>query len=309
MLQNKTIVVAGGDLRQAQLARLLREHNRVYTIGLEKAEGLEDTYAETAALKQEPVPPDYIILPVPAGSDEDTVNTPFSGKRLPMEDLLELAGPDTLVLGGKLSEGLRQKLEARKLAWADYLQREELAVLNAIPTAEGTVQIAMEELPSTIFGLQALVIGYGRIGRVLCRMLRGLGAHVTAAARKYADLAWIEADGCTPVHTGRMEEALKDSQLIVNTAPAMLLNEQLLKGVPKSCLLIDLASKPGGIDFNTANRLGLKAIWALSLPGKVAPLTAGRIIFDTIQNIAAERGEGHGTDEAGLCNDRQLLHL
>ena len=139
------------------------------------------------------------------------------------------------------------------------------------------------------------MIGYGRIGRVLCRMLRGLGAHVTAAARKYADLAWIEADGCTPVHTGRMEEALKDSQLIVNTAPAMLLNEQLLKGVPKSCLLIDLASKPGGIDFNTANRLGLKAIWALSLPGKVAPLTAGRIIFDTIQNIAAERGEGHGT--------------
>lgn len=290
MLQDKTIVLAGGDLRQAQLARLLRERNRIYTIGIEKAEGLEDTFADFPELRE--IHPDYIILPVPAESEQGVINTPFSGRRISTEQVLELAAPDTWVLGGKLSGGICETLQSRGLAHTDYLQREELAVLNAIPTAEGAIQIAMEELPATIFGLKVLVIGYGRIGKVLCGKLRALGAEVTAAARKYADLARIESDGCTAIPIGGMEPALRESQLIVNTVPVQLLGEGQLSCVPKECLLIDLASKPGGLDFTTANRMGLKVIWALSLPGKVAPLTAGRIIFDTIENIAAEREGG-----------------
>lgn len=151
------------------------------------------------------------------------------------------------------------------------------------------MQIAMEELATTIFGLNVLVIGYGRIAKVLARTFASLGANVTVSARKFSDLAWIEVGGYRPAHTGALEEVIGDSQLIVNTVPAAVLNEELLGRVRKGCLLIDLASKPGGIDFNTANKLGLKAIWALSLPGKVAPISAGRIIYDTIQNIESER--------------------
>lgn len=162
-------------------------------------------------------------------------------------------------------------------------------IANAVPTAEGAIQIAMEELATTIFGLKVLVVGYGRISKVLSRLLRSMGARVTVSARKFSDLAWIEADGFTPAHTNDLGEAMEGSQLIINTVPAAVLNEELLTKVQKGCLLIDLASKPGGIDFSTASRLGLKAIWALSLPGKVAPITAGKIIFDTMQNIERER--------------------
>ena len=116
-----------------------------------------------------------------------------------------------------------------------------------------------------------------------------MGANVTVSARKFSDLAWIETNGYTSVHTSSLSDALANCQLIVNTVPAVVLNENLLSRVPKGCLLIDLASKPGGIDFSTANSLGLRAIWALSLPGKVAPISAGKIIFNTIQNIETER--------------------
>lgn len=290
MLHDKIIFVVGGDLRQAHLAKLLAESNQVYTLGLEKAEGLDGRAVTTTLVRERGILPDYIVFPMPVGSSDDTVNTPFSAKKLLIDDVLSLAGPDTFILGGKLSDSFLQKLEARKLPYADYLKREELAVLNAVPTAEGAVQIAMEELATTIFGLNVLVIGYGRISKVLSRMLQSLGANVTVSARKFSDLAWIEAGGYTPAHTLRLDEYLRDSQLIVNTVPAAILNEELLSKVPKSCLLIDLASKPGGIDFTTANRLGLKAIWALSLPGKVAPISAGKIIYNTIQNIASERG-------------------
>lgn len=78
--------------------------------------------------------------------------------------------------------------------------------------------------------------------------------------------------------------------LVVNTVPATILTFDILKHLKRECLLIDLASKPGGVCFKTARDLGLKTIWALSLPGKVAPITSGEIIKNTIDNILCERG-------------------
>lgn len=296
MLENKTVFVVGGDLRQAQLARSLSQRNTVYTFGLEKADGLQQWERSPQDLRDAGIRPDYIVFPMPVGSDEETVNTPFSARRVRIEDALSPAGPDTWILGGKLSPVLTALLGRLGLTYVDYFQREELSVLNAIPTAEGAVQIAMEELPTTIFGLKALVIGYGRIGKVLSRLLRNMGADVTVSARKFSDLAWIEAAGLHTAHTHRLADVIPTCELIVNTVPVSVLNEDLLALVPQDCLLIDLASKPGGIDCTAAGRLGRKAIWALSLPGKVAPITAGTIIFNTLQNIDAERGGNHAED-------------
>lgn len=289
MLHNKTILVVGGDLRQAELAKLLAADNRVYTLGLEKAEGIAGKELAAWDAQEAGAAFDYIVFPMPVGSDAETVNTPFSAKRIRIDDALALAGPDTHILGGKLNAAFLEKLQTRGLHYTDYFLREELSVLNAIPTAEGAIQIAMEELAVTIYGLKVLLIGYGRISRVLARLLKGMGAEVTVSARKFSDLAWIEANGYRPVNTYHLEETLPNCQLIVNTVPSAVLTEKLLSRISKGCLLIDLASKPGGVDFRTANKLGLKVIWALSLPGKVAPITAGKIIFQTMQNIDSER--------------------
>ena len=141
-----------------------------------------------------------------------------------------------------------------------------------MPTAEGAIQLAMEELPITLHGARVLVIGYG------------------LQARRYADLAWAENCGYGVEHTGQLEGWLCGYDLVVNTVPVRVLREAELADLKPGCLVIDLASKPGGVDFDAAARLGVKAFWALSLPGKVAPVTAGKSIKTTIYNILTELG-------------------
>lgn len=148
----------------------------------------------------------------------------------------------------------------------------------------------MEELPITIHGSRALVIGYGRVGRTLAPRLAALGARVSVAGRKFSDLAWAESCGYGVEHTGQLEGWLCCYDLVINTVPARILNAPDLADLRPACLVIDLASKPGGVDFEAAARLGVKVIWALSLPGKVAPVTAGKSIKSAIYNILHELG-------------------
>lgn len=70
----------------------------------------------------------------------------------------------------------------------------------------------------------------------------------------------------------------------------MILDESLLGAVSKNALVIDLASKPGGVDFEAASRLNRRVVWALSLPGKAASMTGGEIIARAVVNILQERG-------------------
>ncbi|MGE5328655.1 MAG: NAD(P)-dependent oxidoreductase, partial [Deltaproteobacteria bacterium] len=165
---------------------------------------------------------------------------------------------------------------------------EEMSVLNAIPTAEGAIQLALEEMPITLHDSKALVLGYGRIGKVLSKMLHGIGAKVYVAARKYSDLAWIEANGYTPIRMSDFSVWLNEFDVIFNTVPHVILDAKELQNIKMNALIVDLASKPGGINFEKAKEIGLKAIWALSLPGKVAPVTAAKYIKDTIYNIISE---------------------
>ncbi|WP_302779389.1 NAD(P)-dependent oxidoreductase, partial [Anaerotruncus colihominis] len=173
----------------------------------------------------------------------------------------------------------------------DYLEREELAVKNAVITAEGAVAIAMEELPIALFGSRCLIVGHGRIARALIRILRGMGASVTVAARSYGSLAEIEAEGCRAVRTDALKTSVKAADVVINTVPARMLTEPVLSALKHDALVIDLASRPGGVDLAAAGRLGVKTIWALSLPGKTAPITAGEIILHTIENCLSELEE------------------
>lgn len=296
IFQDKTIIVAGGDLRQMTVAKLFQESNRVFCLGLEQ---IHDPVGMPTTIEQlilQGVRPDYIILPMPASIDNQTVNTPFSSKQLLLDDVLSLAHEQTVVFGGKLSASVKQRIEDKKLWYFDYLEREEFAILNAVPTAEGAVQIAMEEIATTIYGLRCLIVGYGRISKVLAKYLHVMGAKVIVSARKYEDLAWIKVNGFEPVHTKDIINVIGEQQIVFNTVPATVLNEDVLKTAKEDCLMIDLVSKPGGIDFEVAHQLGIKTIWALSLPGKVAPISAGKIIYDTIQNIENERRLGDEQD-------------
>ena len=142
---------------------------------------------------------------------------------------------------------------------------------NAVPTAEGAIEIAIAETPFTIHGSKSLVLGYGKIGKILSKDLYALG-------------------GYEPLPLDNLKDHIHEFDIIFNTIPSLILDDEILAKVKKDALIIDLASKPGGIDFDAAKSYGLKVIWALSLPGKIAPVSSGAIIKDTIMNIIKELG-------------------
>lgn len=284
MIQAMNIWVIGGDLRQAALAGLLEEEGHtVHTFALERAEGVtcEKTLEEAARA-------DCVVLPLPAAGERGELNAPLSEKGYALAWVLDFLRPGQLVCAGMVKRPLEDMARQRGLVLRDYFAREELAVMNAIPTAEGAIQIAMEELPITLHDARALVIGFGRLGRALAPRLRALGARVWVSARRYEQRAAAESMGLGSEGVDRLSDWLCSYDLVFNTVPAPVLGVEELAALKERALVIDLASRPGGVDMEAASTLGVRVIWALSLPGKVAPVTSGRYIRDTVYHIMEE---------------------
>ena len=193
-----------------------------------------------------------------------------------------------ILIAGSISPEVYEMANDEYIEIIDIMKREELAVLNTIATAEGAIEIAIANTNKILHGSNVLILGFGRIGKVLARKLAGLAVRVTCAARKDEDLAWIKAYGHMATNINSIGSNLGDFDIIMNTVPHMILTEERLKYVKQDALLIDLASNPGGIDKKAAKDRNLKLVWALALPGKVAPTTTAEFIKDTIYNILKE---------------------
>ncbi len=288
MNTDRKIAVIGGDARQIFCAKKLSE------LGFETALFGFDKYKDdigccTRCLLFDDAKYsfDTFILPLPASGDGFTLSTPLSEHTLTLDELFSQISASSLILYGK-SVAVRKKAESLGIRAFDYSERSDFQTANAVPTAESALAIAINELPTTLCGEQCLVTGYGKIGKVLSRLLYAFGAKVTASARNSADFALIKASGCNAIHTNNISEILPSCRVIFNTIPYPVFSGETLSLIRPDALIIDLASKPGGVDFESAKKAGLNVIWALSLPGKNAPISAGHILCDTITNIFKE---------------------
>lgn len=238
--------VVGGDMRQAKLAQLLAEDGHtVHTYALDSG--------------QEPIPgliqeqnlnhagrADCVVLPLTVTLSGGLLNAPLSVSEHPLAPILDRLSPRQFLCGGRVDPETQAMAQERGLTLHDYFAREELAVANAVPTAEGAIQLAMEHLPITIHGARVLVIGFGRVGRITAQRFGALGAKVSVAARKYDQLAWAQTMGFGAEQLGLLAGWLCSYDLIVNTVPALVLTKTELEDLKPDCLIIDLASKPGG---------------------------------------------------------------
>lgn len=258
----KCFAVVGGDARQAAAARALARAG--YSVG----------GPEMIAVA------DYILLPLP-----------LDAARTPLAELLRAARPGTLALGGMLSVEAKAIAAEAGVELVDYFAREELTIRNAIPTAEGCIGILLRESTRTLWGANILLLGFGPVGQALGVRLAALGADVTVCARRPEQRALAESLGLRGAELARLGALAPAFDRVVNTIPAPVLTEPVLTALRPGSLIVDLASKPGGTDFAAAQRLGFRAIHALSLPAVCAPETAGEAVARTVLAILREREE------------------
>jgi len=283
----------GGDLRQiSAISALIKEGHIVKTYGLNPIDPIYKADSVAECTKNAEV----TVLPLPYSKDTEesidtkTLNTPLWNQPVYMGEVLDSIKNCSVILAGKVDPPLVDICDKKGILVADYASREEFEIMNAIPTAEGAIELAMANTSHTIHNSNCLVAGFGRIGKVLSRYLHHLGAKVTVSARKPGDFSWIFANGYSCINTSDLSAHAEKFDIIFNTIPHLVLDSKVLGLTKKTVLIIDLASRPGGVDFDAASTLCRKTIHALSLPGKVAPVTAGRYIRDTVYHMMEELG-------------------
>ena len=253
----KNISIIGGDIRIVKLVDMLNADGyNVYTYGLEQAN--IDDIQKCKSIEEVSEKSDIIVSSIPFTSDGVNVNTPFSKNKISIEEVAKYIKGKTFI-AGRIEEELYQKFSETKVI--DLLKREELTVLNTIATAEGTIQIAMEESTKTLHGSKILVMGFGRVSKILSNMLKGIGAEVYCETRTTVNCAWIKAYGYNPILLDELDEELNKFDVIINTIPHIILNKERLKKVKKDCIIIDIASNPGGVDRNSAKELFFRQIF------------------------------------------------
>lgn len=247
MKSKKTFLVAGGDSRQIYLAKKLSDMYNILMTGFDNCE-YDLKNMDISEISDNEF--DGIILPIPASADGITVNTPFSEKKIRLDSLIQKLKTDGIIFGGKINDKVSELFKKNNIDFEDYSKREEFSVLNAVATAEGALQIAIENSSETIFSQKILITGFGRIAKALVKILKGLGADVTVSARKKSDLAWAEFYGCKTINIKNPAQFIDSFNIVFNTVPCMIFDENILMNMNNKVLLIDLASKPGGAVFD-----------------------------------------------------------
>lgn len=270
------ISIVGGDLRIIRLVEMYaQEGKNVYIYGLEKyfLESNLPNIELCQSLKEAVINSDIVISGMPFSKNGENVNAPFSSSQIKIKDLKNELNNKTFIAGGIPKDFYDEEIKN-----VDLLQIDELTILNAIPTVEGAIKIAIEEREETIHESNVLICGFGRIGKILCNRFKALGANVYCAARKDTDLAWIREKRYFPLRYVELCDYAPKFNIVINTVPTIIIKEKELDCLNKDVLIIDVASAPGGIDKEYAEKKKIKVITALGIPGKEMPKTAASYI-------------------------------
>ncbi len=302
-LSNRTVAVIGGDRRMLHAASRFAEAGAsVNVLGHSRSLPAEPQIHAFHTLTDAARDADILLLPLPSTRDGRTVNTPFAPElSISFDELVSLmrAHPDRLLFGGCLPLGLSDAVSALADARPrviDYDTDEALLLRNAYLTAEGALMLAMQESDRSLRGATAAILGYGRIGKLLARLLLSIGMEVTVCARRRESLQWAATDGCHPMKMGDATRAggglfplCCGHPIIFNTVPEQILERELLLRLEPDTLLIDLASPPFGAreaDASEATQKnGLRYLRAPGLPGRYAPRDAGHAIADSVLEV------------------------
>lgn len=272
---NMKFYIIGGDLRNFYLYKqLLLNKEQVKICGFNKLEpNINSIYDITEVMRS-----DIIILPIPFTKDNINLNIQYSDTCIKIDGLLEYL-KNKVIVACNINTSLKEKLEKQNCKIIDIAKNEQFAVLNAIPTSEATIEIILNRRHKVLHNSNCLIMGYGRIGKVLSNKLKALNVNVTCLAMNMEEKSWCIASGYNIITVDdikKQKEILKKYDIIINTIPKEIITEKL-KEINKETLVIDLASKPGGINRKMVKELNINFVEALGLPRKICTRNISRI--------------------------------
>lgn len=220
-------------------------------------------------------PSNIIMLPVPYKDASGNIK----GTNMSLSDIAPKLNSNSFVILGKVDGEFLALSNQIGFKFCDLNMDLRFKKLNAIPTAEAAINIAMQYTPYTLYGHTALVCGYGCIAECLTKLLLAFGAKVTVAARKHSDRIDAAYNGATAIDINDIKNAIHDIDIVFNTCPAMVVPAEVIDHAKQSCVIIDLASRPGGCDLDYAKSKGINAGLYLSLPDIYSPQTSGENLY------------------------------
>ncbi len=293
------VTFLGGDARQLEVIQAFSDKDASVTLvgfdnlqnhysGVVHSEFNQDVFKKVDAL----------ILPAVGSDDAGKVDSIFSTKELQIGDeQFKLLPSKATVYTGMAKPYLKTLCIKHQIELIELFDRDDVAIYNSIPTAEGAVMMAIQTTDITLHGSTCFVLGLGRTGMTLARTLKGLGAIVKVGVREDKHFARAHEMGFNPFMLQELSIQVLNVDLLFNTIPTMIVTAQVISNIPHRTVIIDLASKPGGTDFRFAEKRGIKALLAPGLPGIVAPKTAGQIIAKSlIQLILDSRKRGNNNE-------------
>lgn len=299
MLTGIQVALIGGDARQLEVIRKFSELDAsVQLIGFDNLKYAFNGITKSSLNVEMLHAMDAIILPPVGTDDKGYVESIFSTNELILGDEHIAALPKhAKVYTGMAKDFLKVLCSDHGIELIELFARDDVAIFNSIPTAEGALMMAIQNTDFTIHGSQCMVLGLGRTGTTLARTLQALGAHIKMGVLKPEQFARAWEMGFEPFYTTELSHQVTNIDLLFNTIPSMIVTAQIIANIPNRALIIDLASKPGGIDFRFAEKRGIKAILAPGLPGIVAPRTAGLIIAKTLSELLMDQLKTRGIEQ------------
>ncbi|MBR5252470.1 MAG: hypothetical protein IKV39_01190 [Clostridia bacterium] len=240
---------------------------------------------------------DAVILPLPSSTDGKMLNCPLISEcvnrtAVPLMNVCEKMPIGSMLLGGMLPSIVKSYAAEHGIVAYDYYNSEELQIKNSVPTAEGAIAECILRMPMTVAGMRVVVAGYGRCGRTLATRLKLLGAEVFVVARSVKDLSWASVDGCIPIPLSEYREYPVNADVVFNTIPIRIFDNELLALLSKDTVIFELATGNAGVDMERAEQLNIKVVPLPSLPGKTSPRSAGEIICSVVRDKLYSHFEG-----------------
>lgn len=298
MLTGIQVAILGGDARQIEVMRILSELDA--TVKLYGFDQLQQQFSGVSKQDFEPnvfIDVDAIILPAVGTDSSGIVESIFTTDELLLtREHIQNMPKHAVVYTGLAQPYLKKLCSNEDIRLVELFDRDDVAIFNSIPTAEGAIMLAIQHTDFTIHSSNCMVLGMGRTGLTMARVLQALGAQVTIGVNKTEQYARAFEMGLKPFYTKDLASEVDEVDLIFNTIPTMIITAQVIAHISNQAVIIDLASKPGGTDFRFAEKRGVRAMLAPGLPGIVAPKTAGQIIARALSQLILEEARKRGND-------------